>query len=125
MGRAVDSLRRLTRLSRATELGWRKPGGRASGERKATDDDDEAGSPSRPTHPALVLDMSASTDTPSTVLKKVAASDMQPCEVCGASTRRCCAACQSAGLDIFFCSKAHQKLVRPFSHSCRAGPEPS
>ncbi|GAA5858426.1 hypothetical protein JCM9279_005563 [Rhodotorula babjevae] len=59
--------------------------------------------------------------TPSTVLKKVPAPDMQPCEVCGTSTRRCCAACRAAGLNIFFCSKAHQKLVWP-AHKPVCGP---
>ncbi|GAA6020793.1 hypothetical protein JCM10207_001659 [Rhodosporidiobolus poonsookiae] len=33
------------------------------------------------------------------------------CRVCGAETTKRCGACQSAGVDLFFCSREHQKLV--------------
>ncbi|BGP39663.1 hypothetical protein JCM10449v2_003614 [Rhodotorula kratochvilovae] len=35
----------------------------------------------------------------------------QPCEVCGGLTTLRCVACQKAGIDLFFCSRKHQKLV--------------
>ncbi|GAA5903823.1 hypothetical protein JCM8208_006589 [Rhodotorula glutinis] len=60
-------------------------------------------------------------DAAATTHKEDPASDEQPCEVCGAPTRRCCAACQAAGLAIFFCSKDHQKLVWPV-HKPVCGP---
>ena len=41
------------------------------------------------------------------------ASVAQPCEVCGVETTQRCSSCVQAGVDLFFCSKAHQKLVRP------------
>jgi len=44
-------------------------------------------------------------------------STAQPCEVCGVLTTSRCAACESAGISLFFCSRAHQKLVRPLPQS--------
>ncbi|BGP47578.1 hypothetical protein JCM10450v2_003441 [Rhodotorula kratochvilovae] len=38
---------------------------------------------------------------------------VQPCEVCGKETKQRCSACATAGVDLFFCSKEHQKLVWP------------
>ncbi|GAA5889035.1 hypothetical protein JCM6882_009723 [Rhodosporidiobolus microsporus] len=37
------------------------------------------------------------------------------CCVCGTSTAQRCSACSTAGLDLFFCSREHQKLVY-FAH---------
>lgn len=41
----------------------------------------------------------------------------QPCEVCGVETTQRCSSCVKAGVDLFFCSKDHQKLVRPLSRA--------
>ncbi|TNY20001.1 hypothetical protein DMC30DRAFT_352989 [Rhodotorula diobovata] len=46
-------------------------------------------------------------------------SNAQPCEVCGVETTSRCLSCQLAGLDLFFCSRAHQKLVRLSSLSSK------
>ncbi|GAA5887834.1 hypothetical protein JCM6882_000770 [Rhodosporidiobolus microsporus] len=35
----------------------------------------------------------------------------EPCWICGTPTSTRCQACGTAGIDIFFCSKEHQKLV--------------
>ncbi|GAA5846276.1 hypothetical protein JCM9279_005885 [Rhodotorula babjevae] len=45
----------------------------------------------------------------------------QPCEVCGVETTQRCSACVKAGIDLFFCSKDHQKLVWP-AHKTVCGP---
>ncbi|BGO96446.1 putative dentin sialophosphoprotein [Rhodotorula toruloides ATCC 204091] len=34
-----------------------------------------------------------------------------PCEVCGAATTTRCSSCAKVGIDLFFCSPEHQKLV--------------
>lgn len=36
----------------------------------------------------------------------------QPCVVCGTPTATRCSACATTGVDLFFCSTRHQKLVR-------------
>ncbi|GJN87735.1 hypothetical protein Rhopal_000690-T1 [Rhodotorula paludigena] len=36
---------------------------------------------------------------------------VQPCAVCGEKTVKCCSECAKAGVDLYFCSSAHQKLV--------------
>ncbi|GAA5846263.1 hypothetical protein JCM9279_005880 [Rhodotorula babjevae] len=45
----------------------------------------------------------------------------QPCEVCGVETTQRCSSCLEAGIDLFFCSKDHQKLVWP-AHKTVCGP---
>ncbi|GAA5945763.1 hypothetical protein JCM3775_005843 [Rhodotorula graminis] len=45
----------------------------------------------------------------------------QPCEVCGVETTSKCAACESAGISLFSCSRDHQKLVWP-AHKLVCGP---
>ncbi|GAA5846155.1 hypothetical protein JCM9279_005839 [Rhodotorula babjevae] len=35
----------------------------------------------------------------------------QPCEVCGVKTIQRCSSCVKAGINLFFCSREHQKLV--------------
>ncbi|BGP39538.1 hypothetical protein JCM10450v2_003504 [Rhodotorula kratochvilovae] len=35
----------------------------------------------------------------------------QPCLVCGTKTKNVCSSCRKAGIDLFFCSPEHQKLV--------------
>ncbi|GAA5887828.1 hypothetical protein JCM6882_000767 [Rhodosporidiobolus microsporus] len=45
----------------------------------------------------------------------------EPCWICGASTPTRCQACGTAGIDIFFCSKEHQRLVWPV-HKLVCGP---
>ncbi|GAA5914394.1 hypothetical protein JCM8208_002837 [Rhodotorula glutinis] len=45
----------------------------------------------------------------------------QPCEVCGVETVQRCSSCDKAGIDLFFCSKDHQKLVWP-AHKPVCGP---
>ncbi|BGP39595.1 hypothetical protein JCM10449v2_003546 [Rhodotorula kratochvilovae] len=37
--------------------------------------------------------------------------ETQPCLVCGEETKNRCSSCAMAGIDLFFCSKEHQKLV--------------
>ena len=34
-----------------------------------------------------------------------------PCEVCGVETNKRCSACVQVGIELFFCSSEHQKLV--------------
>ena len=41
----------------------------------------------------------------------------QTCLVCGIKTENRCSSCAKAGIDLFFCSPDHQKLVRPPSSS--------
>jgi len=41
----------------------------------------------------------------------------QTCLVCGIKTENRCSSCAKAGIDLFFCSTDHQKLVRPLSSS--------
>jgi len=45
----------------------------------------------------------------------------QPCEVCGEATKNRCSSCHKAGIDLFFCSPEHQKLVRLLSLACEEG----
>ncbi|BGP39555.1 hypothetical protein JCM10449v2_003506 [Rhodotorula kratochvilovae] len=40
----------------------------------------------------------------------------QPCEICGKETTQRCSACATTGVDLFSCSKEHQKL-----RNCRPG----
>ncbi|GAA5853642.1 hypothetical protein JCM9279_005086 [Rhodotorula babjevae] len=35
----------------------------------------------------------------------------QPCLICGTPTKNRCSSCAKAGIDLFFCSRDHQKLV--------------
>ncbi|BGP39498.1 hypothetical protein JCM10449v2_003449 [Rhodotorula kratochvilovae] len=51
----------------------------------------------------------------------MASQDLQPCLVCGEKTKNRCSACQAAGIDLFFCSREHQKLVWPV-HKLVCGP---
>ncbi|GAA6043791.1 hypothetical protein JCM8097_007708 [Rhodosporidiobolus ruineniae] len=44
-----------------------------------------------------------------------------PCLVCGEETTSRCEACRQAGIDLFFCSREHQKLVW-FVHKVVCGP---
>ncbi|GAA6041060.1 hypothetical protein JCM8097_004695 [Rhodosporidiobolus ruineniae] len=44
-----------------------------------------------------------------------------PCLVCGEETTSRCEACRQAGIDLFFCSKEHQKLLWPV-HKKVCGP---
>ncbi|GAA5885626.1 hypothetical protein JCM6882_007501 [Rhodosporidiobolus microsporus] len=44
-------------------------------------------------------------------------SDVQTCCVCGEKTEKRCSACGAVGIDLFFCSKDHQKLVWKRAHS--------
>ncbi|GAA5887978.1 hypothetical protein JCM6882_000823 [Rhodosporidiobolus microsporus] len=45
----------------------------------------------------------------------------EPCWICGELTTTRCGACEKAGIDIFFCSREHQKLVWPV-HKLVCGP---
>ncbi|BGP39504.1 hypothetical protein JCM10449v2_003455 [Rhodotorula kratochvilovae] len=45
----------------------------------------------------------------------------QPCFVCGKKTKSVCSNCRKAGIDVFFCSPGHQKLVW-FAHKLVCGP---
>ncbi|GAA5902551.1 hypothetical protein JCM6882_009314 [Rhodosporidiobolus microsporus] len=45
----------------------------------------------------------------------------EPCWICGELTTTRCGACEEAGIDIFFCSREHQKLVWPV-HKLVCGP---
>ncbi|GAA6043774.1 hypothetical protein JCM8097_007696 [Rhodosporidiobolus ruineniae] len=44
-----------------------------------------------------------------------------PCLVCGEETTSRCEACRQAGIDLFFCSREHQKLIWPV-HKQVCGP---
>ncbi|GAA6007684.1 hypothetical protein JCM10207_004839 [Rhodosporidiobolus poonsookiae] len=46
-----------------------------------------------------------------------------PCCICGEVTTKSCSACSSAGVDLFFCSKEHQRLVW-FAHKEACGTNP-
>ena len=58
----------------------------------------------------------------------------ETCLVCCEKTKNRCSKCAEAGIDLFFCSPDHQKLVRPspppslppapflVSRTCRADP---
>ncbi|GAA5911850.1 hypothetical protein JCM6882_005217 [Rhodosporidiobolus microsporus] len=43
------------------------------------------------------------------------------CCVCGTPTEKRCSGCGTAGFDLFFCSREHQKLVY-FEHKKVCGP---
>ncbi|BGP47613.1 hypothetical protein JCM10450v2_003478 [Rhodotorula kratochvilovae] len=47
--------------------------------------------------------------------------ELHKCLVCGEETKNRCSACQKAGIDLFFCSTEHQKLVW-FAHMLVCGP---
>ncbi|BGP39522.1 hypothetical protein JCM10449v2_003473 [Rhodotorula kratochvilovae] len=51
----------------------------------------------------------------------MASVDAQPCLVCREKTIQRCSACVKAGIDLFFCSTEHQKLVW-FAHKAVCGP---
>ena len=40
----------------------------------------------------------------------------EKCLVCGEKTKNRCSSCVKAGIDLYFCSTEHQKLVRTFFH---------
>lgn len=54
----------------------------------------------------------------------MSSTSVQPCAVCGEKTAKRCSECAKAGVDLYFCSSAHQKLVRypqcPLRHRKRA-----
>ncbi|BGP39476.1 hypothetical protein JCM10449v2_003426 [Rhodotorula kratochvilovae] len=56
----------------------------------------------------------------------MASQELEKCLVCGKETTIRCSACQKAGIDLFFCSKEHQKLVwsthKPFCGLEQADP---
>ncbi|GAA5838000.1 hypothetical protein JCM9279_004098 [Rhodotorula babjevae] len=47
--------------------------------------------------------------------------DSEPCLICGVETKNRCSSCQEAGVDLFFCSPDHQRLVWK-AHKPHCGP---